>query len=769
MKTKHHITQWLVLLALSTLSPLLTTALAQGTAFTYQGRLNDGNCHATGLYDFQFEVFDAASGGNQQGTTLTRLMVPVTNGLFTVTLDFSPGASPGVFPGDARWLDISARTNGASSFTALTPRQPLLPTPYAITAENLTGLLPASQLSGTVGNSQLANNSVTVNAGTGLSGGGLIVLGGSKTLNNAGVLSVAGNDDITVATMNGAVTLGDTAIDADIPDAIVKRDDNGNFSADTITLDANLNLPATTATAGIIYSGANTLLHVAGYQNFFAGAGAGNLTLTGYQNTGVGYQSLSSDTYGAQNSAFGYHTLYYNTVGSYNTAIGFDALIYNTSGSNNTASGQLALFNNTSGAYNTADGVTALYNNTNGWYNTANGNSALFSNTSGSNNTANGVCALFSNTTGAYNTAVGLSALFNNTIGYHNTANGVWALVNNTIAFENTANGYQALFNNTNGAYNTASGSQALFSNTSGSDNAANGYQALYSNTTANDNTADGVGALYSNTTGTGNTASGQGALYYNTNGNYNTASGQSALLNNTSGYYNTADGALALENTTSGYWNTAIGANALYDNSSGYGNTAIGEEALYYNSGSENIALGNVAGFNLTYGNNNIDIGNRGVAAESATIRIGTPGTQTSTYIAGISGVTISPAGSAVYVNSSGQLGTVNSSRRFKEAIQDMGSQSDALLALRPVAFRYKHDLDPQGTPQFGLIAEEVEKVAPELVLHDTQGRVYSVRYEQVNAMLLNEFLKEHNRVKDLESRIEKLERILEQQTTKP
>jgi len=162
-----------------------------------------------------------------------------------------------------------------------------------------------------------------------------------------------------------------------------------------------------------------------------------------------------------------------------------------------------------------------------------------------------------------------------------------------------------------------------------------------------------------------------------------------------------------------------------------------------------------------ITTGSSNIDIGNQGATGESGTIRIGT--SQAATFVAGIYGVTISPSGSAVYVNANGQLGTVNSSRRFKEAIQNMGDQSDVLLSLRPVAFRYKPDLDPQGTPQFGLIAEEVENVAPELVLRDAKGEISSVRYEQVNAMLLNEFLKEHRKVEQLESRLEKLEQLLD------
>jgi hypothetical protein len=365
------------------------------------------------------------------------------------------------------------------------------------------------------------------------------------------------------------------------------------------------------------------------------------------------------------------------------------------------------------------------------------------------------------------NTAVGNSALPANATGFENTACGDHALFSNTSGSQNTATGYGALYSNTNGNGNTAYGYAALNYNTSGYDNTANGANALGRNTTGADNTADGFQALLYNTTGTGNTADGFQALYANTTGNGNTANGSQALYCNTNGFYDTANGVGALYANRTGYYNTANGALALYNNTSGNYNTANGVYALYNSTnGNYNIALGYHAGYNLTTGDNNIDIGNQGAAGEANTIRIGVQGTQTNTYIAGISGVTISPSGGAVYINSAGQLGTVNSSRRFKEAIQDMGNQSDVLLSLRPVAFRYKPEYDPLGAAQFGLIAEEVEKAAPELVLRDAKGAVYSVRYEQVNAMLLNEFLKQHRRVQvqdrvisELETRLAELE----------
>ena len=183
----------------------------------------------------------------------------------------------------------------------------------------------------------------------------------------------------------------------------------------------------------------------------------------------------------------------------------------------------------------------------------------------------------------------------------------------------------------------------------------------------------------------------------------------------------------------------------ALLSNTTGNYNTAGGLNALFSNTtGNNNIGLGSGAGGALTTGSNNIDIGNSGVAGESAKIRIGTKGTHKNTYVAGIYGVTAS-RGIGVFIDSTGHLGTTTSSARFKDQIKPMEKASEAILALKPVTFRYKPELDPDGVPQFGLIAEQVEKVNPDLVVRDEEGKVTTVRYEAVNAMLLNEFLKEH------------------------
>ena len=336
-------------------------------------------------------------------------------------------------------------------------------------------------------------------------------------------------------------------------------------------------------------------------------------------------------------------------------------------------------------------------------------------------NTAEGQTALLTLTTGGYNTGIGFISLRTNTTGSFNTAVGAGALLTNN-ADGNTAVGAAALLSASTGFFNTATGSSALRSNTIGFQNTANGIAALYSNTTGIDNTATGAAALHDNQVGGFNTATGFQALAQNTAG-FNTATGTDSLLNNTTGNHNTANGVSALHQNT---------------------------------SGNNNIGLGNGAGAVLTIGSDNIDIGNPGTPGESSTIRIGIQDFQTATYIAGISGADAT-GGDAVYVTGDGKLGTVISfsSERFKDEIKPMDRSSEAILALKPVTFRYKEKFDPKRIPQFGLVAEEVEKVNPDLVKRDRDGELQTVRYDAVNAMLLNEFLKEHSKVEQLEATV--------------
>jgi Chaperone of endosialidase len=381
-------------------------------------------------------------------------------------------------------------------------------------------------------------------------------------------------------------------------------------------------------------------------------------------------------------------------------------------------------------------------------------------------NTAEGQGALFSLTTGTGNSAIGAFSLFSNTDGGTNTAVGAAALALNTHGMNNTALGGGALFVNSTGGFNTATGVSALQNNTTAFNNTATGFQALFDNTTGGNNTATGLQALTSNSTGGNNTATGFQALFANSSGGFNTADGWQTLANNTTAFSNVGTGFQALLSTTSGSANTGCGSQALTSNTTGGGNTAAGAQALFSNNGSRNIAVGVQAGADLTTGSDNIDIGNRGIVGESSTIRIGT--VQTATFIAGISGASVVD-GDAVFVLGNGKLGTVTavSSARFKEEIKPMNQASEVILALKPVTFRYKKEFDAARTPRFGLVAEEVEKINPDLVKRDREGKVQTVRYDAVNAMLLNEFLKEHRKVEELGAIIAKQQKQIEALTT--
>jgi trimeric autotransporter adhesin len=363
------------------------------------------------------------------------------------------------------------------------------------------------------------------------------------------------------------------------------------------------------------------------------------------------------------------------------------------------------------------------------------------------------------------NTAEGEDALFNLTTGSANTAVGYQSLHSVTTSSGNTAVGNMALAgsNGANGVGSTAVGDHALAMADSAFANIAIGAYVLGINVTGSSNV--GVGGLYNNIEGDFNVAVGSFALASNQSGHQNTAVGTTALQNHVTGGGNCAFGFHALNSDTNGSANVAVGDHAL-NRSTGSYNTALGLNTLRHNTtGSRNIAIGSNAGLNLTSGSDNIDVGNNGVAGEAGIIRIGTDGEQTATYISGIATSALGTA-MAVGVTSSGQLGVIGSSERYKESITPMAEASEALLALRPVKFRYKKTLDPSTTAQFGLVAEEVARINPDLVTRDKSGNPFTVRYDAVNAMLLNEFLKEHRKVQELEANAARQQKQIEELT---
>jgi len=386
----------------------------------------------------------------------------------------------------------------------------------------------------------------------------------------------------------------------------------------------------------------------------------------------------------------------------------------------NTAEGQQALLSLASGTYNTAVGLFSLRNDTEGNFNTAIGAGTLLVNAADQN------------------TATGAGALLSNTTGNFSTANGAFALFNNTTPSGNTAVGSDALFRNTTGGTLGTSGGTAVGPNT------AVGSQALQSNVTTSANTAVGYQALGNYTTGLTGTDLGA-----------NTAVGFQALGSGTGGFANCGFGYRTLFSNTDGANNTAVGFHALLGNTTGLTNTAVGAGALAFNTtGSNNIVIGGGAGSNITGADRVICIG-----AELAGDNV-----SNSCFIAGIADQT-SVGGIPVLIGLDHKLGTTTSSKRFKEEIKPMDKTSEAVFALKPVTFLYKKEIDPTGTSQFGLVAEEVEKVNPALVVRDKEGKAYSVRYDQVNAMLLNEFLKAYRKMDEQQKQIDALTTQLKQQ----
>jgi hypothetical protein len=633
----------LALLALSALNSQLSTAHAQGTAFTYQGRLNTNAVPANGLYDFEFSLSNAPSGGSQIGSTLTQTGIGVTNGLFTANLNF--GA---VFSGNSTWLAISVRSNGVGSYVGLTPLQELNPTPYAIfanTSSNVSGTLPVTQLTGTIALAQLPPGLVTNDEG-------------GVTLSNL--------------TLQGLLTLPLPANIFAGGNSLLIAPENNNFYAG----------PSAGISNGT--GGANTGL----------GAGSLNSNTNGTNNTAVGYQTLNNNTNGSYNVAIGERTLFQNLSGNDNTAEGRHALENNINGTDNTANGFQALLNN-NGSYNTADGSSALSSIMAGSYNIAlgylagnnygegessniligslgvggdnnlirigsgqtqtyiagviNGNGSGLSNILGGSlinnygsedffagqsagnqtmtgafNTGVGDDALSINISGGNNTALGFKSLWQNTNGGDNTALGSDSMAFNSSGSDNTGLGFGALEYNTTGSFNTGTGAYALSAyNTlyvTGDDNTADGAYALGGNESGFQNTGIGYGALAGNTTGSYNTATGVGALG-NNNAADNSAFGDDALAENTSGTYNVALGSLALFANTNGNYNTATGYGALLLSDSGNDNTANGYFAMgaTVSSSSADTAIGGYALFYSTANYNNTAVGYQALEGDTS------------------------------------------------------------------------------------------------------------------------------------------------------
>jgi len=439
------------------------------------------------------------------------------------------------------------------------------------------------------------------------------------------------------------------------------------------------------------------------------------------------------------------------TFPAFNTAAGLEALLNLTTGISNTAYGARALKANTTGGSNLGIGGFALISNTSGSMNSAIGNNAMFNNLSGSNNMALGQGALAGNIAGSANTAMGTQA------GAGNTTSGIVAIgfqaLHGANTGLNTAIGTQAMFSNTTGPFNTAVGFLSLASNTVGDRNTAVGDGAMIGNASGFSNVAVGVSALRNNSSGDNNVAIGHDALV-NNNANNQTAVGRLAMASNSTGPENAAVGFRALAaNTTSGF-SVAVGFQAL-DAATGGQNTAVGDNASgAVSTGALNTSLGDLAGANVTTASGCVDIGaftfGENVSNRTHIKNVGQTAQNNGIF------VTVDPA--------TNRIGFVNlSSERYKQNIKPMDKVSEAILGLKPITFRYKPGVDATDLPQFGLSAEEVAKANPDLVTYDGEGKPFTVRYDAINNMMLNEFLKEHKRVQQLEATVAQQQKGME------
>ena len=681
MKIKQLITTVALLTCLSTLNPQLSTAFAQGTAFVYQGQLNTNGAPANGKYDLAVSLFAAASGGSQVGSTLTNSATVVSNGAFTVTLNFGSG----IFTGSNLWLQIGVRTNGSGTFTSLSPRQQVMPVPYAImanTASNLLGRLPAAQLGTGTANVSITGNAATATTANSFSGS----LAGDVTGTQAATV-VAKVGGQTAANVASGVSAANAAANINTASTIVKRDVSGNFAAGTITATTFTGNAATATTA-----------------NSFSGSLAGDVTGTQGATVvaKVGGQTAANVASGATNANAATSANTANTIVKRDASGNFSAstVTANLAGNATTAtsattattansfSGSLAgdvtgtqaatVVAKVGGqtAANVASGVSTANAATN--INTANaivkrdasGNflagtitaTTFNGNLNGSIARAGTATNFTGNLSGDVTGTQGATVV--GTVGGvsgANVASGATAANNATSAntasriVQRDSNGNflaQTITLSGNLALPSTSGSSAgvlsiggtPFLHAFGSQNTFVGPNAGNFSMSGGDNTAVGYQSLLNNTFGSYNTAIGYQALFVNQtaalgppccpNSSYNTANGYQALYSNTSGGENTAVGYQALYSNTDGNDNTANGWYALYANTDGYENTAIGMQALSFNTeGSGNIALGAGAGENIT-GDNNIDIGNGGTSSDNNIIRIGT--SQTATYLTG-------------------------------------------------------------------------------------------------------------------------------------
>jgi len=556
----------------------------------------------------------------------------------------------------------------------------------------------------------------------------------------------------------------------------------------------------TTGTSNIATGNGALFSNVNGTDNVATGESALNANISGIGNVATGRNALVSNTKGSYNNAIGYGALYNNVAGSNgvafgtssqyyannttsgwtntNTSVGYHSLMgsgtpANNTGLGNTALGYQTMQSNSSGGNNTAIGINALTANTTGSYNVATGPNTLAANTTGQGNVAAGSSVLSTNTTGDNNTAIGNIALQNNTTGSNNTATGTYALNSNVAGSSGVAIGYssQKYANNKASAWentNTSVGYQSLQGSTNpannyGLNNTAIGYQSLMNNTVAYGNTALGYRSLFNTTTGYDNVALGNQTLTGNSTGNNNVAIGTMSLNYNTTGWTNIAIGTNALYNNTGGYDNVAIGSSALYNNTTGAGLTAIGvnagntDNSITTPDGLYNAtAIGYMAQVQTS---NALILG--GTGSYAVNVGIGTTYPWYRLHVNGDAYVSGDLMVGGTYYNWSDV--------RLKTKIETLTDVLSKLDQLRGVTYEFKDQEKYAKGPQVGVIAQELQKVFPQLVKTEKDGYL-SVNYTNLTAVLIQaikeqqqEIKDQQQKVKDQQQKIDLLEKQME------
>jgi hypothetical protein len=709
---------------------LISNASAQTTAFTYQGRLNDSGNPATGQYDLQFKLFDALSGGIQQGTTQTATNITVTNGIFAVTLDF--GACPACFDGAARFLEIAVKPGGSGSFTTLTPRQQITSTPYALKSQNAA-------------------------VADGLSVACVNCITGSQIQN-----------------INGSTVTGTIPV-ASVPAGSANYVQNG-ISQQAAT---NFNISGS-GTANIFDAqtqfnlGGSRVLSRPGTNNFFAGVNAGASNSTGTNNSFFGINAGFSNTTGGSHSFFGANAGLLNNAVCCNSFFGTFAGTNNTTGSSNSFFGAFVGENNSTGLQNSFFGTNTGQANTTGQTNSFFGTFAGNHNTTGGGNSFFGSSAGFANTTGSSNVFLGGSTGTHNITGNNITLIGIAADVGADNLNFATAIGAMSVVSTSNtvvlgrnadtvkipGVLNITGGIDANSVNVTTQYNI--GGSRILSNA-GSFNLFAGVSAGQSNTTGGSNSFFGPQAGNQNTTGNSNSFFGVNAGFNNTTSNFNAFFGINAGLSNTTGSSNTFIGANAGNLNASTQVNnsTAIGVGTKV--STSNTIVLGTSAETTLIPGL--LNAGNGAMRVVSSSIGGGVVGENL--YIHqlnqpaalphlcwmvapdGVQGLLITTCTSSAAPSS------------YKTDLQTYTDGLEVIKRLQPMSFAWKEG----GGRDFGLSAEAVAEVAPLMVTRNAKGEAEDVKHENLNALFINAFKEQQSQIITQQQQIKQHQSQLEKQ----